>query len=107
MPGTCPSGKSPNSRLALHVKIFRLTQRPNHCLTSARLTADEGRVAIVTNVAVGCGGRFGAQDEARLRRTAKPCGPDAPTLAFKSRRSICAVMVATKPGHQGERGVSR
>jgi hypothetical protein len=52
-----PSGKSPNSRLALHVKIFRLTQRPNHCLTSARLTADEGRVAIVTNVAVGCDGR--------------------------------------------------
>jgi hypothetical protein len=34
-------------------------------------------------------------------RTAKPCGPDAPTLAFKSRRSICAVMVARKPGHQG------
>ena len=29
------------------------------------------------------------EDEARCLRTAKPCGPDAPTLAFKSRRSVC------------------
>jgi len=36
-------------------------------------------------------------------RTVKSRGPDAPTLAFKSRRSICAAMVARKPGHQGER----
>ena len=31
--------------------------------------------------AKGCGGRLGAFDEWRVRRTAKSCGPDAPTLA--------------------------
>jgi hypothetical protein len=40
-------------------------------------------------------------------RTAKSCGPDAPTLAFKSRGSFRAAMVAKEPGHQGEREVSR
>src|ERR1700730_2217740 len=29
----------------------------------------------------GCGGRGCADNERRLRRTAKTCGPDAPTLA--------------------------
>jgi hypothetical protein len=47
---------------------------------------------IVTDVGVGCGGRDGvkranARRTKRLLRTAKPCGPDAPTLAFKSLRS--------------------
>jgi hypothetical protein len=71
---------------------------------------EEGRFAIVTNVEAGCGGRDGSQafhaDEradppsresrrgryqacrgssrARLSRTAKPCGPGAPTLALNS-----------------------
>jgi hypothetical protein len=42
-------------------------------------------------------------------RTAKPCGPGAPTLASSWRRClrIALMMVARKPGHQGERGVSR
>jgi hypothetical protein len=30
---------------------------------------------------MGCGGRRGAFDEQRVRRTAKSCGPDAPALA--------------------------
>jgi len=34
----------------------------------------------------GCGGRFGAFDEWRARRTAKSCGSDAPTLASSLRR---------------------
>jgi hypothetical protein len=45
-------------------KIFRLTPGPNHRFNYAHLTADEGRVAIVTNVAVRCDGRTGAHDEA-------------------------------------------
>ena len=49
----------------------------------------------------------GVQDERRFERTAKPCGPDAPTLAFKSRASVREAMVTTKPGHQGEHGISR
>src|SRR5437588_10998906 len=47
-----------------------------------------------------------SQDERGLRRTAKPCGPDAPTLA-SSLRSDLQAMVARKPGHQGERVISR
>ena len=44
---------------SLSHKIFRLTCRANQAFNFARLTADEGRVAIVTNVAVRCGGREG------------------------------------------------
>ena len=43
----------------LHTEIFRLTCRANQVSNFACLTADEGRVAIVTNVAVRCGGREG------------------------------------------------
>ena len=69
---------------------------------------NEGRVAIVTNVAMGCGGRQTRDRRARARRTAKPCGPGAPTLASSSwEASFSGAMVARKPGHQGERGVSR
>jgi hypothetical protein len=56
-------------------------------------------------------------DERRLLRTAKSCGPDAPTLASSSRmfyRPNRAVMkryplmtVAKEPGHRGERDISR
>src|SRR5438270_10807936 len=41
-----------------------------------------------------------------LARTAKPCGPDAPTLA-SSWRSNPQATVARKPGHRGELGISR
>jgi hypothetical protein len=44
------TGKSPKVCPALAAKIFRLTRRANQCFDSARLTADEGRVAIVRNV---------------------------------------------------------
>jgi hypothetical protein len=38
-----------------------------------------------------------------LARTAKSCGPDAPTLASSSwEASFLGMMVARKPGHQGE-----
>jgi hypothetical protein len=38
-----------------------------------------------------------------LARTAKSCGPDAPTLASSSwEASFLGMMVANKPGHQGE-----
>ena len=36
-----------------------------------------------------------------LTRTAKSCGPDAPTLA-SSWRSNPSMTVANKPGHRGE-----
>ena len=57
-----PTGKSPKVCPALAEKTFRFRRRANQHYDSARLTADEGRVAIVTNVAVRCGGR-GCCDE--------------------------------------------
>jgi hypothetical protein len=43
-----------------------------------------------------------------LMRTAKSCGPDAPTLASSSREaSFLGATVARKPGHRGEREISR
>src|SRR5450631_3952696 len=70
-------------------KIFRLTCRANHHYKLAPSHPNEGRVAIVTNVAMGCGGRLARDRRARARRTAKTCGPDAPTLA-SSRVAISA-----------------
>jgi hypothetical protein len=48
-----------------------------------------------------------ASDESAILRTAKSCGPDAPTLASSWRKQFPPAMVANKPGHQGEREVSR
>ena len=45
--------------------IFRFFRRANHPYISARLTRQEGRLAIVTKRAVGCGGRGCAFDERR------------------------------------------
>jgi hypothetical protein len=41
----------------------------------------QGRFAIVTDVGLGCDGRGWRQRRERYLRTAKSCGPDAPTLA--------------------------
>src|ERR1019366_5738863 len=84
------TGKSPKVCPALRAKIFRFCRRANHWSKSARLTADEGRVAIVTNVAVGCGGRGSGERRAWLQRTAKSCGADAPTLASSVRKQVFA-----------------
>jgi hypothetical protein len=45
----------------------------------------------------------------RLSRTAKPCGPGAPTLALSSQRRprVSRATGAKEPGPRGERGVSR
>jgi hypothetical protein len=46
-------------------------------------------------------------DERHVTRTAKSCGPDASTLAFKLVRGISLATVTTKPDHRGERDISR
>jgi len=71
---------------------FRLTRRANHFYKFARLTRQEGRIAIVTKRGMGCGGRGGivramglqgginsvsghrACWRAVLKRTVKSCG---------------------------------
>jgi hypothetical protein len=55
----------------------------------------------------GCGGRDGDARRAAPARTAKSCGPDAPTLASSFRGVIPAqATVARKPGHRGEHEVT-
>jgi hypothetical protein len=67
----------------------------------------------VAHVTTRCGGmrwtRASARDERLMPRTAKSCGPGAPTLASSWRRCwrIAPMTVANKPGHRGEHEVSR
>jgi hypothetical protein len=44
----------------------------------------------------------GAFDEQHVRRTAKSCGSDAPTLASSWRKYFRQTTVTTKPGHREE-----
>ena len=57
-------------------------------LALSRLT--EGRLAIVTDARRDAVDADGADDERRKRRTAKSCGPDAPTLASSLREATFA-----------------
>ena len=90
-------------RPVLLAKIFPFTRRANHLYKLAPSRPTEGRIAIVTDAgrdavdaAASCAQRdrrAGDEpvsdqqhaDERRLQRTAKSCGPDAPTLASSSR----------------------
>jgi hypothetical protein len=75
------------------------SKNPPSCLT-------EGRLAIVTNARRDAVDASGASDEGAGLRTAKSCGPDAPTLA-SSRWSDLLATVTKKPGHRGEREGNR
>src|SRR5713101_1751702 len=71
----------------------------------------EGRIAIVTDagwnaVDADSARRDLSRGRMALLRTAKPCGPDAPTLA-SSWRIDPQTTVARKPGHRGEHEISR
>jgi hypothetical protein len=57
------SSDFPKSCQAQESKIFRFRRRANQWFESARLTRQEGRLAIVTKRAVGCDGRGCADDE--------------------------------------------
>ena len=59
----------------------------------------EGRFAIVTDVRRDAVDASGASDEGACLRTAKSCGPDAPTLVSRS-WSDPRTTVANKPGHR-------
>jgi hypothetical protein len=56
-------GKSANQCPALLTKIFRFTSDPNHFHSCAVLSSTRGRIAIVTDVGMGCGGRNGVRRE--------------------------------------------
>jgi hypothetical protein len=67
----------------------------------------EGRIAIVTDAGRDAMDASGAADEGACLRTAKACGPDIPTLISSLADFIRAATVARKPGHRGERAISR
>jgi hypothetical protein len=81
-----PSSRSSSKFLSrANRKFFAFPVGQIIFINSLRPVPLEGRLAIVTNAgrdAVDAGGAF---DEWRRKRTAKSCGPDAPTLASSSR----------------------
>jgi hypothetical protein len=85
-----------------------LISTPNHRqIPHHPVPLKRGVCAIVTDV--GCGMRWTRAVSATNDvdpRTAKSCGPDAPTLV-SSRRNYSPATVARKPGHRGERAISR
>src|ERR1035437_5474351 len=87
-------------------KIFLFSRYPNHFYIRRRSVPLEGRIAIVTDAGRNAVDAGGAKDESARSRTAKSWGPDAPTLA-SSWRDFPQTTVARKPGHRGEREVSR
>jgi hypothetical protein len=92
---------------ASFAKIFLFALTPNQIHISSHPTPLEGRIAIVTDAGRDAMDAGGASDEGARLRTVKSCGPDASTLAFKSRGSIREATVTTKPDHRGEREGNR
>jgi hypothetical protein len=88
-------------------KIFPFAPDPNQFYISRCLVPLEGRIAIVTDAGRDAVDAGGASDEGVCLRTAKSCGPDASTLAFKLAESISQATVTTKPDHRGEREGNR
>jgi hypothetical protein len=100
----CPTGKSlrfiGSDVKPLIQKYFSSVYR-KYVVVFVRPASDQRGVRVVTNV----GSRMrwtlvAARDERQLRRTAKACGPDPPTLG-SSPWTISWATVATKPGTPG------
>src|ERR1700692_2337583 len=87
-------------------RLAQVVAPPNHRKNPSHPARSEGRTRRHERW---CGiqwTRAATQDERRELRTAKSCGPDAPTLASSSRSNPLAT-VARKPGHRGEHDISR
>jgi hypothetical protein len=85
---SCLTGKSLNFLSSPLCENIPLRRTPKSLLYPPPSRPTEGRLAIVTDagrdaVDAGC-----ASDEGADLRTAKSCGPDAPTLASSSRRQF-------------------
>jgi hypothetical protein len=87
-------------------KYFR-SRATQITFTSSPSRPTEGRFAVVTDAGRDAVDAGGAADESAGLRTAKSCGPDASTLAFKSAQETAPVMVTKKPDHRGEREGNR
>ena len=71
-----PDGQRSKTCQAHAIKIFRFIGMATRCMVCASHPI-EGRLRIVTGVAVRCGGRGSCQRRKHVKRTAKSCGPDA------------------------------
>jgi len=88
-------------------KIFRFRRRANHLYKFAPSRPDKRGGSRSSRTWVGMRWtRMALQDERHMKRTAKSCGPDAPTLASSSRKTLPWATVANKPGHRGEHDIS-
>jgi hypothetical protein len=87
-------------------KIFCFPRRANQIHNPAILSHLRG-VSIVMNAGRDAMDADVLLDEQRVTRTAKSCGPDASTLAFKLAGSIPPMTVTTKPDHRGDHVISR
>jgi hypothetical protein len=94
-------------RPVLPEKIFPFAATPNQNYIYRRLAPLEGRIAVVTDAGRDAVDASGASDEGACLRTAKSCGSDASTLAFKFAELISQATVTTKPDrreeHEGNR----
>src|ERR1700682_3492108 len=121
----CPTGCFVSSAVSKNISLYRLVETS---LEPRAVRSLRGAYRDRHGRGVGCDGRGSVRrdntraDEWRLPpslklrrtcrrglwrrrvlRTAKPCGPDAPTLA-SSWRNPPLTTVARKPGHRGEHG---
>src|SRR3981081_2860653 len=67
---------------------FLFHRRANHFYESAHAVRWRGATRDRHGRGMGCGGRGYADNERRVMRTAKTCGPDAPTLASSRRKQF-------------------
>src|SRR3984893_3383243 len=76
-----------SSPLCKNISVF---PNPKSELYDSLSRPTEGRVAIVTAAGRDAVDADALEDERRVMRTAKTCGPDAPTLASSSRKATFA-----------------
>ncbi len=102
-----PTGKSPKTCPAPSRKIFRFAIGANHLPVRRCPVPLRGALRNVTNAERDAVDADGAEDEQRRMRTAKSCGPDAPTLASSLREVTFADDGGKKAGRRGEHEGSR
>jgi hypothetical protein len=83
------TGRTAEGKYFGNSEIF-LAARPKSVTYTSLSRSTQGRIAIVTDARRDAVDAGGASDEGAGVRTAKSCGPDASTLAFKFGAGNCA-----------------
>jgi hypothetical protein len=83
-------GQISQSKSSPFAKNIPLSPSGKSSLQARPSRPTEGRLAIVTDAGRDAVDALVLNDEQRVRRTAKSCGPDAPTLASSSRKATFA-----------------